>query len=268
MKPILYLPLILALLVAGSNLAKGQEINQRKVERIKRKIERQNQKLRELTGKESNVFYYSVPPISKEKAEKIKQEALKAKDEAMKTYHEGMRDFNRQMEITQKELAQKQFEIRQEFDKNRERFSVVIPDLDIRMPDPIVLSVPDVRIDLPPRYRGGVYTLFGDQNILDVRKELDGGTSSVDFPYEIAEGSPGFSIAVSGSIEAGKVFIKIKKPDGTLFNEYTLSPLADVNWRQNVSFKEEEAESHTGKWMVTVSAEQAAGRYSLQIRGR
>ncbi|MFO7618002.1 MAG: hypothetical protein R6V75_12210 [Bacteroidales bacterium] len=268
MKPILYLPLILALLVAGSTLAHGQEINSRKVERIKRKIEKQQRKLNEMTGKESKTFYYSIPPVDEARILEIRSEALTAKDRALQEHQQAMKEFRKQMELKQKELSHKQIEIRREFDKNRHYYSYSIPDLDIRIPDPIVFSVPDIRVDLPPRLRGGVYNLFGDQDILDVRKELTGESSSVDFPYEIKEGATGLSLSVNGSIESGKVLITIKKPDGSIFNEYTLSPLADVNWRQSISFDEQEADSYEGKWMVTVTAEQAAGSYSLQIRGR
>lgn len=237
MKPMMFLPLLVALLMTSTNVANCQEVNSRKVERIKRKIERQNQKLNELTGKESRVFYYSTSPIDKEDIQQIKREVLEAKDRIIKEHQHVMENFHREMTHVHRELSQKKLELRRQFVS-------------------------------PPHFRNEVYGWIGDQNILDVRKELEEETSSTDFPYEVSKEMTGMSLVINGAIDQGSVYIAIEKPDGTLFNEYTLSPLADVNLRQTIRFADQEPDSYVGKWVVKVVTEEASGGFSFQIKGR
>ena len=76
------------------------------------------------------------------------------------------------------------------------------------------------------------------------------------------------SVNVTGAIDSGKVNVTIKRPDGEVYNEYTLSPLANVNWKQTIKFEDQKETEYLGKWTVTVSAEKAKGNYRVQLRGR
>jgi hypothetical protein len=134
--------------------------------------------------------------------------------------------------------------------------------------EPVVINVPDIDVDVPA-IKGGVYNFFTDsQDNLSINKDLTDESSTADFNYEVKEGAKGMSLRVNGTIDSGKVVVTIKRPDGELFNEYTLSSLANVNWRQNLKFEDQKESEYLGKWTVTISAEKAKGNYSVQISGR
>jgi hypothetical protein len=151
------------------------------------------------------------------------------------------------------------------------KYSFKTPKYSFKGTDPSVIDVPDVQVDIPdiPEFKGGVYTVFSDnQNMLSINKDLTDETSSADFNYEVKEGSNGISVNVDGAIDAGKVKILIKRPDGEVYNEYTLSPLANVSWNQTIKFEGQVESEYVGKWVVTVSAEKAKGKYNVHISGR
>jgi methionine-rich copper-binding protein CopC len=126
----------------------------------------------------------------------------------------------------------------------------------------------NMKFDIP-ELKGGVYA-FNTENrdVLSIEKELADESSSADFNYEVKQGATSVSLHVNGAINAGKVNIIIKKPNGEVFNEYSLSPLANVNWNQTISFEDLEEGQYVGKWTVTVSADKAKGSYSVRLNGR
>jgi hypothetical protein len=76
------------------------------------------------------------------------------------------------------------------------------------------------------------------------------------------------SFFVTGTLKAGELKITLKKPDQTAFQEFTISPLADVNWNQQFRWEEEESEGYLGKWTISISASKANGTYSVQVNSR
>ena len=294
---------MLVLFLAAPIMVPAQDANQKKIERLQRKIEKQTKKLQELTGDEAGFAISAVPPIRAEEIEKIREEAMAQADEArehareameqqreiMEQQREAMKEQKKAMEekmiVIRKKNLEKMGELRElnedsaegeegdvEIigDNNGKKFHYYYktPKLNYRYELPEGAFNKDFKVEIP-EFRGNMMNWYSpDQDNLNINKELADETNSADFNYELKKGANGMTIRVEGSIDSGKVKISIKKPDGELYNEYTLSPLANVNWKQSVSFDEEDAAKYLGKWTVSVSAEKAKGKYSVQLNGR
>jgi len=310
MKSKVFVPILLVVFLAGPAVAFGQEINQKKIERLEKKIEKQQKKLQELTGNEFSDVTVIGHPIDRAEIEKIRKvalqhadrarneyrvqaevqrEAMEAQREAMQEQREAMMEQKQEMEEHMKKIHQGNFEKLAEIkelnldklqdlkkmemeilkDVNGKKFNYYYktPGFEWKSGEPMVVTAPNFKIN-SPNFKGGVYTAFGAQDALEIEKQLEGETISADFPYEVKEGASGVSMSVNGSIDEGQVKITIKKPDGSVFNEYTLSPLANVSWNQSLSFEDDEETVSTGKWTITVAAEKAKGTYKVQMRGR
>jgi hypothetical protein len=287
-------PFMIVVILVGSLVANGQDVNQRKVDRIKRKIEKQNQKLQELTGQEYHTFSYAIPQFDRQNVIRIQRESRDKLRQAMEEQRDAM---ERQREIMGEQREKFQEQMEEVREKNREKLEKLkelnleklealkdsdfevfsdngknfkyyykAPDFVWKGKDPVYLT-PDIKVDIPD-IKGiyKAYTSTGNNLVID--KELDGETSSADFIYEVKSGSDGMSVSVNGTMDAGKVKVTIKRPDGELFNQYDISPLANVKWRQNLSFGDMEESQYVGKWTVTVEAENAKGSYDVQLMGR
>jgi hypothetical protein len=129
----------------------------------------------------------------------------------------------------------------------------------------------------PLRYKSGdmnfsgVYNVYGgngENTTLSISKNLEDVTFATDFFYDVKEESSNVNFYVSGSLKAGELKITLRKPDKTAFQEFTISPLADVNWNQQFSWDEDEAEQYLGKWTISISATKAGGNYRVQVNSR
>jgi hypothetical protein len=107
-----------------------------------------------------------------------------------------------------------------------------------------------------------------ENNSMNISKTLEDVSLSTDFQYEVKEGTNSASFFVTGTLKAGELKITLKKPDQTAFQEFTISPLADVNWNQQFRWEEEESEGYLGKWTISISASKANGTYSVQVNSR
>jgi hypothetical protein len=114
----------------------------------------------------------------------------------------------------------------------------------------------------------GVYSGERENTSLSISKTLEDVTISTDFYYDVKEGSSRVSFYVSGTLKSGELKITLKQPDKTTFQEITISPLADVNWNQLFSWDEDEADEYIGKWIISISANKAAGNYRVQVNSR
>ncbi len=310
MKSKVLVPVILLVFLAGPAVAFGQEINQKKIERLEKKIEKQHKKLQKLTGKEFGdvtVIGHPIAPaeiaIIRKKALEhadrarneyrvqadVQREVMEAQREAMQEQREAMREQKMEIEEHMKEIQEGNFEklaeikelnldklqdlkkmeieIMKDANGKKSNYYYKTPGFEWKSGEPMVVTAPNIKID-SPNFKGGVYTVFGGQDALEIEKKLAGETISADFPYEVKEDASGVSLSVNGSIDEGQVKITIKKPDGSVFNEYVLSPLANVSWNQSLNFEGDEETAATGKWTITVAAEKAKGTYKVQIRGR
>ena len=311
MKSKLFVPFAIVVFLAGSTSLAGQEGNEKKIERLQRKIEKQTNKLQELTGEEYQAYAQIAPPMDAEEIRKISEEAREqaqeareqvresmerqreameeqreAMEEQRKAFREQKRELERSMILSDedaaklKELQESKFEcleemkdieidIRKDLGGNNFKYYYKSPNWKSGEGKAYYFSDKgDLKIDIP-QIHGGVWSVYGDdRDVLRINKDLADETSAADFNYEVKKGTERLSVKVNGAIDAGKVRISIKKPDGELYNEYTLSPLANVDWNQTISFEEQEESEYLGKWTVTVAAEKAKGKYSVHLNGR
>lgn len=295
MKSKLLVPVLLVVFLAGSAVAFSQDSNEKKVQRIMKKIEKQNKKLQKLHGERSFAYSMSVPAVRSVDVARIREEAMAQREaalaiaaesredarEAMEESREAMREHKLAMEEHMMALKSNHFKDLQELKELKEIEGLpamnwkTYPNA-YKMPkfryggtEPIVIEAPDVKVDIP-EFNGNMMYNFKtwDQDNLNINKDLTDETSAADFNYEVKKGAAGMSVAINGSIDSGKVTIVIKRPDGKVFNEYTLSSLANVNWRQSLKFEDQEEAEYLGKWTVTVTAENAKGNYSVRLGGR
>lgn len=298
MKSKLFVPIMLIVFMAGSAVAMGQDSNQKKIERLERKIEKQTKKLQELTGEETVVSAHIAPPVKIEDIQRIKVEARAAAEEARENVREAMEEQREALDDQREQLKEhmiviseknaekmkqlkelnaqkfKQFremevKVRKNKDGKNYSYYYKVPNLGSEKGGTAFFEGRgDINVDIPD-LRSGVYHYYSEnEDNLSINKELTDETSTADFNYEVREGAGGMSVIVNGAIDSGKVTITIKRPDGELYNEYILSPLANVKWNQTLKFEDQKESEYLGKWTVTVAAENARGNYSVLINGR
>lgn len=134
--------------------------------------------------------------------------------------------------------------------------------------EPLVIASPDMVVESTDPKALVFSTSKGNQDNLSINKNLTDESSAADFNYEVKQGVGSMLVLVNGAIDSGKVKIIIKRPDGEVYNEYTLSSLANVNWKQTVKFEDMKEADYVGKWTVSVAAEKAKGNYSVELSGR
>jgi hypothetical protein len=277
MKSRIFVPVMLALFLCGSIGAMGQDLNNRKIRRIIRKIERQNDRLRELRGPQFHVYGRNIDQEEMKRQHKeMREQIMIMKDDQLKKVMELKKLGQRKdlEDIGELEGLDKLKEI-QEFegqmktwkdDEGNMTYFYKAPNLKYKykLAEPFVVEAPNFAFDAPI-FKGEPFNFLTGRDALTIEKELNGETISADFNYEVESGAEGISLSVRGSIEAGTVVITVKKPDGTVFNTYNLSPLANVSWKQSLTFEDEEESTYVGKWTITVAAEGAKGKYYLQM---
>ncbi|MFA6126705.1 MAG: hypothetical protein WC699_05330 [Bacteroidales bacterium] len=308
MQPKLLLSMILVVFLAGPALVLGQDRNEKKIERLQRKIEKQNKKLQELTGEEHQLFVGTPMVMDAEQIARIREKTMAEVEasrdqirEAMEVQRESMREQRQAIEEQVraiKEQAREMQESRldelgdlkdsdqlQELKKLKELkmkkfkggvYSYSYPSGNFTWTQPHMATIPNFKADIPdvkidiPEFNGKVYGIASSssRDNLSINKNLTDESSTADFTYQVKEGATALAIDVNGAIDSGKVTVVIKRPDGEVYNEYTFSSLANVNYRQTVKFEGMEESQYLGKWTVSVTAEKAKGTYSVQLNGR
>lgn len=283
MKALIITPLLLVAFLAGPLTLMGQ--NEKKINRELRKIEKHSKKLQELKGINFTEIEKGVwgaqEKMAADREEALAQadeqreqvrEAMEQQREAMQEAREAMMDQKRELErsmIIIRDKNAKEMDVVQDFNGKKWHYYYHTPKWDSKGGEKIVMATPgNFKFDIP-ELKGGVYNFYaGNQDNLEINKNLADESSSADFNYEVKSGATGLAISVTGEIEAGKVKVVIKRPDGEIYNEYTLSSLANVNWKQNLKFEDQEEAQYVGKWIITVTAEKAKGSYRVDIRER
>jgi len=105
-------------------------------------------------------------------------------------------------------------------------------------------------------------------NSLIISKDLSEVTNATDFTYEVKEDNFTIRFAVNGTLSAGELKISLKKPDGKAFQDITISPLADIDWNQEFNWDEEDQEEYLGKWIISIKATNAKGKYNVRVSSR
>ncbi len=126
----------------------------------------------------------------------------------------------------------------------------------------VVATVPGITFD-----NYNVWALT-QNNSLNISKDLQDVTYATDFSYEVKNDNSTISFNVNGSLSGGELKIILKKPDGTVFQEIKISPLADINWNQQFSWEEDDQDDYLGKWVISMKADQAKGKYSIRVNSR
>jgi len=136
--------------------------------------------------------------------------------------------------------------------------------LNIEMPEMVFeASNIDVRAPMVYEYKN----FYSEQgSVLELSKDLEDVSVSKDFFFEVEDGTRSINMNIDGALQSGDLTITVKKPDGELFQKFQISPLADVDWSQQIDLKEEE--SYMGKWIINLSGEGATGSYNLKFRAK
>lgn len=104
----------------------------------------------------------------------------------------------------------------------------------------------------------------GDNTTFSISKRMKEGTTfSGDFEFTIPDKCKGIFFSFSGSLESGNLKVTFTKPDKKIYQEFKVTPIADVRW--NKSMKEDDMKEFFGTWKVTISAQDAKGNYSINI---
>ena len=133
-----------------------------------------------------------------------------------------------------------------------------------------VLPQPDRWTNQGYNITAGNYDLWSmkQNNSLIISKDLGDVTNATDFTYEIKEESFNIRFSVNGTLSAGELKISLKKPDGKAFQDITISPLADIDWNQEFNWDEEDQEEYLGKWIISIKATNAKGKYNVRVSSR
>lgn len=241
----LYLPLlILAFIFSGSFVqaqSKSEKEQQEKIEELEKKLE-QALKMREA---ELEKVLKQSKIMQEEELKKMLENQKEVQQKAVEQYKKSF------------EYLPDQYKIQRDFyrDRGDTRFRIVEPDLDM-----------DFDVEPFENFRG-IYTIpRTERTALTIRKDLADVTFDTKFKYDVTEGARGLSFSVEGSVDDGLLIVRLTKPDNSVMQEIEISPLADVSWNQNLRWDEEENKSNLGTWVIVVSAKNATGHYSVNIR--
>jgi hypothetical protein len=130
----------------------------------------------------------------------------------------------------------------------------------------IIFEKPDFDVRLPEIYSWRSYS-YERENVLELSKDLDNVSISKDFYFDVNKGATSLDLDIDGTLSDGDLTITVKKPNGDLFQEFQVSPLADVNWSQHIDLDDEEG-LYEGKWTVTLSGSGATGNYNIRIKSK
>lgn len=133
-----------------------------------------------------------------------------------------------------------------------------------------------VTLPRPDRWNNSGYMIADNYNIwsqkqnnsLVISKDLADVTNATDFTYEVKEDTYNISFSVNGTLNVGELKILFKNPEGKVFQELTISPLADINWNQEFEWDEENQDEYLGKWVVAIKAINAKGKYNVRVSSR
>ena len=128
------------------------------------------------------------------------------------------------------------------------------------------LNTPDIDVKLPGVYK---WKTFEEEsgNTFELSKDLDNVSITRDYFFDVKEGTGSVSFSINGSLSSGELKVTVKKPDGDVYQDFQLSPLADVDWTQKLDL-DEAGEEMAGKWTLTLSGSAATGSYQIRIKSK
>ncbi|NOU18881.1 MAG: hypothetical protein HOO91_15105 [Bacteroidales bacterium] len=106
----------------------------------------------------------------------------------------------------------------------------------------------------------------GNNTTFSISKNFDDElTFSNDFEYEVPENVTGLYFTFSSELENGSLKITITKPNGKVFQVFSVAPVANVDWNKQLEVKDGESKDYAGTWKITISTKEAKGYYELRI---
>jgi hypothetical protein len=106
----------------------------------------------------------------------------------------------------------------------------------------------------------------GDNTSFNINKRLKESTTfNGDFEFSVPDKASSLTFVFAGGLEQGSLKVTILKPDKKVFQEFKVSPIADVNWNKKINIKEEELKDYMGSWKINIVAQDAKGYYELRI---
>lgn len=105
----------------------------------------------------------------------------------------------------------------------------------------------------------------GSHSQLTLRKNFDGTTDTSEGNFDVDPNIRQFRCMINGAVKSGEIHILLEYPDGEVFKELVINSSADISYSQSVSIKEGEESKYAGTWEYEIRAEDAEGRYMLQI---
>lgn len=250
--PILILSFIFSVSSAQAQ-SKGEKEQEKKIEELEKKLE-EALKIKDL---ELEKALKESKRIQGAELEKILENQKKIQQKALEQY-EKAQEYQDQYYFDADKNYRKAWENQSKlFDKNfsDKRYHIVEPDWDFEFDEMPFKSMPNV------------YVASRGKTALTISKELDDVTFDTKFKYEVTEGSRGLSFNVGGGMEQGTLLIRLTQPNGNVLQEIEISPLADISWNQDLRWEtDEEKKENEGSWIIVVSAKNASGNYSINVR--
>ena len=255
----LFLPILVLSMFFSGSLAQAQSKSEKK----------QEQKIKELEKKLQHALKLQEVELQKalEQSKQINNKELHVIMEDRKKVHQKAKDqYGKAWNIYKDEYSDQWEDSKDQHEwrsLNRAmrdfNYKVISPpDLDIYFEgaDQAILGL-----------EGTFLTSTKDRTALTIQKDLEDITFDTKFKYEVTEKANGLNFRVSGSMDEGTLLIKLVKPSGDILQEIEISPLADINWNQDLRWDEEdEKEGNVGSWLIEVSAKGATGNYHVNVR--
>lgn len=158
-------------------------------------------------------------------------------------------------------LIEEQQKAMDEMGKHTE-WQVVRPNRDFFKGKDFSFNLPDMPDAAVFDLRSGMNS--GDNTSFNISKRLkDETTFNGDFEFTVPAKCRGVVFNFSGSLEAGSLKVSLTKPDKKVYQEFKVSPIADVRWNKKV--KEDEIKELEGTWKIIISAQDAKGIYNINI---
>ena len=209
------------------------------------------------------VFFSFVNLNAQENQDKAKKDMLK-KQQQMKEQMKQQKELD---SISEKTQATYEDELKQLIEEQKKAQSE-----GRGYADPLIISkgrnTRDLRraTDFYFPSTGTYYLNSGDNTTFTISKNLkDIYTFSSEFEYEVPENVTGLYFDFGSELETGTLKLTITKPDGKVFQTFSVAPIANVDWNKKFKVKEGESKTYSGTWKITISTKEAKGYYELKI---
>lgn len=275
---------LMAFLLTAPQANAQSRRDERKLKKEMRKLDRQMQKVRDLQ-EELNIPDYRElrslqenqleharemgriqRELAREQRELAQQEAQRARELARSFREEHQQQFNEQRRRMEEESEIMREFHHQELDKIKEH----LPDLEEL--HEFDIEIPDIDLDFhyihPSDHDLHLSTINESENSMVINKRFENESLAKDYTYTVADEATFLDLRVNGSVKSGSVKITITSPDGEEYQSFDITPAADIQWKQQMKFENEEQKAKIGKWTISITAEDTSGNFSVRMRSK